>query len=107
MISSGASVVGRPAPGRCLERRTMTPEDRKTVQTRLLLIDPDETHLRWLARVIQTGIANVEVCSRTSIAPDVGPYDLVVMSYDVLDTEVSAKQIMGVRRDHPEVPFLL
>lgn len=77
------------------------------MQTRLLLIDPDEAHLRWLARVIQSGISEVEVCSRTSITKDADPYDVVVMSYDVLDTEVSAKQIMGVRRDHPEVPFLL
>jgi hypothetical protein len=77
------------------------------VQTRLLLIDPDETHLRWLARVIQSGISDVEVCSSTSMTKDAEQYDLVVMSYDVLDTEVSARQIMGVRKDHPEVPFLL
>jgi len=85
----------------------MTTEEGKPARTRLLLIDPDETHLRWLARVIQSGISEVEVCSRTSIAKDPDPYDLVVMSCDLLDTELSAKQIMGVRRDHPDVPFLL
>lgn len=77
------------------------------MQTRLLLIDPDEAHLRWLARVIQSGISDVEICSSTSITKDTETYDLVVMSYDVWDTEVSVKQIMGVRRAHPDVPFLL
>jgi len=85
----------------------MTREDGKPLQARLLLIDPDETHLRWLTRVIQSGLSDVEICPRTSTAKDAEPYDLVVMSYDVLDTEVSARQIMGVRKDHPGIPFLL
>lgn len=77
------------------------------MQTKLLLIDPDEVHLRWMARAIQLGLSDVEVCPRTSSSKDGEPYDLVVMSYDFLDTEISAKQILSVRRAHPDVPFLL
>jgi hypothetical protein len=77
------------------------------VQTKLLLIDPDETHLMWMARMIQTGVGEVEVCPRMSATTDGDTYDAVVMSYDVVDVKVSAEQIMGVRREHPRVPFLL
>jgi len=78
------------------------------VQSRLLLIDSNKAHLKWMSRVIQSGISEVEICSRSSMTGSDGePYDLVVMSYDVLDTEISPEHIMGVRREHPNVPFLL
>ena len=77
------------------------------MQTKLLLIDPDEVHLRWMARAIQLGVPDVEVCPRTSATQDDETYDLVVMSYDFLDTELSAKQILSARRAHPTVPFLM
>src|SRR5690242_14230415 len=60
-----------------------------------------------MARIIQSGISEVEVCPRVTTAPDGEPYDLVVMSYDVVDADLSAEQIMELRRSHPDVPFLL
>lgn len=77
------------------------------MQSRLLLIDSNKAHLKWMARIIQSGISEVEVCPRVSTTSDGEPYDLVVMSYDVVDADLTAEQIMELRRGHPEVPFLL
>lgn len=77
------------------------------MRTRLLLIDPDEVHLRWMARAIQQGVSDVEVHPRTSSVQDGESYDLVVVSQEVGGAEASARQVLSVRQVHPEVPFLL
>jgi hypothetical protein len=83
------------------------PRETKLLRTKLLLIDPDEVHLRWMARAVQQGVSDIEVHPRTSSARDGEPYDLVVMSQEGGGSEMSAKQVLNVRQIHPEVPFLL